>query len=166
VDRGVIIGMKTTTTRRRGDTETGRKSRTACLVTVALIAAACTMKAGREGVPHDVESIITNVSDDIEQERYEKIYNEAADEWRRDSTLDQSSTVFKIVKAKLGRVDSRTFHSATEESKSGGPLPGHSFIVTYETKFERGEGMETFTLVERNGHWVLARYFVNSTALK
>jgi hypothetical protein len=26
--------------------------------------------------------------------------------------------------------------------------------------------METFTLIEENGQWLLARYFVNSTALK
>jgi hypothetical protein len=130
------------------------------------VAVACTPKATREGVPHDVESVIANVSDEIEQGRYEEIYNQAADEWRRDSTLDQSSAVFKTLKDKLGRISSRALHSATEGNNSRGPLPGHSFVVTYETKFERGEGMETFTLVERNGHWLLARYFVNSTALK
>jgi hypothetical protein len=133
---------------------------------LSLMAAACALKPGREGVPHDIESAVTNVSDDIELRRYEKIYNEAADEWRRDSTLVQSTAVFKTLKDKLGRVNSRTLHSAAEGNNSGGPLPGHSFVVTYETKFERGEGMETFTLVERNGHWLLARYFVNSTALK
>jgi hypothetical protein len=45
-------------------------------------------------------------------------------------------------------------------------LKGHAFIVTYQTKFERGEGMETFTLIEQNGRWVLARYLATSTALK
>jgi hypothetical protein len=36
----------------------------------------------------------------------------------------------------------------------------------YQTRFQQGDGMETFTLVEQNGRWLLARYFVNSTALK
>jgi hypothetical protein len=45
-------------------------------------------------------------------------------------------------------------------------LKGHVFILSYETHFERGDGMETFTLIEENGRWLLARYFVNSTALK
>jgi len=38
--------------------------------------------------------------------------------------------------------------------------------VVYQTSFERGEGMETFTLIERNGQWRLARYFVTSMALR
>ena len=33
-------------------------------------------------------------------------------------------------------------------------------------KFERAEAMETFTLIEENGHWMLARYLVNSMALQ
>lgn len=136
------------------------------LALLSPLVSACSLKAAREGVPRDVDSTIATVSDDIEQGRYEKIYNEAADEWRHDSTLDQTATVFKTLKDKLGRADNRTLHSATEEHNSSGSLPGHSFVITYATKFERGEGMETFTLVERNGHWLLARYFVNSTALK
>ena len=55
---------------------------------------------------------------------------------------------------------------STEQQNSGGPLKGRAYIVAYRTKFQNGEGMETFTLVEREGHWLLARYFVNSTALK
>jgi hypothetical protein len=45
-------------------------------------------------------------------------------------------------------------------------LKGHIFILSYETRFERGSGMETFTMIEENGRWLLARYFVNSTNLK
>jgi hypothetical protein len=45
-------------------------------------------------------------------------------------------------------------------------LKGHVFILSYETHFERGDGMENFTLIEENGQWRLARYFVNSTLLK
>lgn len=128
--------------------------------------ASCTLKANRDGVPSELQSALSTLSDDIAENRYEKIYHEAAEEWRRDSTLDQSSTVFKTLKSKLGRVENRSLHTASEEDNSGGRLPGHSFIVTYQTKFEHGDGMETFTLVERDGRWLLARYFVNSTALK
>jgi hypothetical protein len=45
-------------------------------------------------------------------------------------------------------------------------LKGHVFILAYETRFEHGQAMETFTLIEQNGRWQLARYLVNSTALK
>ena len=67
---------------------------------------------------------------------------------------------------KLGKVENRALHSATEQQNSGGALKGHVYILRYETRFERGEGMETFTLVELDGRWLLARYFVNSTALQ
>lgn len=135
-------------------------------VLISLMATACTLKASRNGVPPEVESAVATVSDDIEEGRYEKIYNEADDEWRRDSTLEQTQAVFSTLKNKLGKAKSRQLHSATEEHSSNGRLAGHSFVLTYETKFERGDGMETFTLVERNGHWLLAKYLVNSTALQ
>jgi uncharacterized protein DUF4019 len=135
-----------------------------CLFTFAFTS--CALKANRGGVPSAVQSAVSALGEDIAGDRYEKIYQEAAAEWRRDSTLDESGAVFKTLKTKLGRVENRALHTATEEDNSSGPLPGHSFTLTYQTKFERGDGMETFTLVERNGRWVLARYFVNSTALK
>ena len=109
--------------------------------------------------------MVATVSDDIEEGRYEKIYNEADDEWRHDSTLEQTNAVFSTLKNKLGKAKNRQLHSATEEHSSNGRLAGHSFVLTYETKFEGGDGMETFTLVERNGHWLLAKYLVNSMAL-
>lgn len=135
-------------------------------ILISSISVACAMKATRQGVPAEVEAVIGTVSDDITQAQYEKIYNEAADEWRHDSTLEQSNAVFNTLKIRLGGIENRVFHSATERHDSGGLQQGHFFIVTYQTKFERGEGMETFTLAEHNGRWLLARYFVNSTALK
>ena len=123
------------------------------------------MKANKGGIPTQVDATVNTISDDIAEGRYEKIYNEASDEWRRATTLEQSNETFKTLKTKLGNVKSRSFHSATEQHNTGEPLPGHSFIITYQTTFERGEGMETFTLVERDGRWQLARYFVNSNDL-
>jgi hypothetical protein len=120
----------------------------------------------RRTVPAEVESAIGTVSDDIAAERYEKVYTEAADLFRQDATLEQSVSTFKTLRTKLGAVESRTLQSAVEQQNSSGPLKGRVYIVTYRTKFQNGEGMETFTLVERNHNWLLARYFVNSTALK
>ena len=127
---------------------------------------ACRGEAGRGRVPTEVQEVVTTVGDDIAQERYEKIYNEASELWKRDATLEQSNDVFKTMKTKLGKVESRSLNSAAEQQNSGGPLKGHVFILSYETRFERGDGMENFTLIEENGNWRLARYFVNSTALK
>ena len=104
--------------------------------------------------------------EDIDAGRYEKLYHEAADEWRNASTLDESKGTFKTLHDKLGNVHARDLQSAREEQTSTAPIRGHSLIVAYRTSFERGDGMETITLVERDKRWFLARYYVTSTALK
>jgi hypothetical protein len=113
-----------------------------------------------------VESTVNSISEEIAAERYDKIYNEASELWRQDTTLEQSNANFKTLSNKLGPVENRMLQSVTEQQNSGGPLKGRAYIVTYRTKFQKGEGMETFTLIEGDGRWLLARYFVNSTALK
>ena len=127
---------------------------------------ACGLKAERRTLPTEVESAVGTVSDDIAAEHYEKIYTEASELWRQDATLEQSIASFKTLREKLGPVENRVLQSATEQTNSGGPLQGRAYIVTYRTEFQNGEGMETFTVVERKGQWLLARYLVTSTALK
>ena len=130
------------------------------------IASTCAQRAEGNRVPAEVQDVVTTVGNQIEQERYDEIYNESSELWKQDSTLEQSTDTFKTLRARLGKVESRTLHSATEQQNSGGALKGHAYILTYQTRFERGDGMETFTLIEENGRWLLARYFVNSTALQ
>ena len=108
----------------------------------------------------------SGIGEQIAQERYDQVYNESSDLWKKDVTLEQSNEAFKTLRTKLGKVETRALNSAVEQENSGGKLKGHVYILSYETRFERGDGMETFTLVEENGRWLLARYFVNSTALK
>ena len=132
----------------------------------SLTVAACRREAEGARVPTEVNEVVTNVGENIAQERYEQIYNESSDLWKKDVTLEQSNDVFKTLRTKLGKPESRTLHSATEQRNSGGALKGHVYILSYQTRFEQGDGMETFTLIEDNGRWLLARYFVNSTAFK
>ena len=128
-----------------------------------VITGACALRATGGGIPPEVDLVVTTFSDDLENGRYDKIYNDAAEQWRRDATPDQSTNALSTLKTKLGKVSVRALHSATESRTSG---LGHSFDISYERRFERGEGMETFTVIEQNGHWLLARYLVNSTGLK
>lgn len=136
------------------------------LVLALMPMSGCGTKTVVSGIPAGVESTINTVSDDIADERYDNVYNESSELWKRDVTREQSAEVLKTLHSKLGKVESRAVHSATEQQNSGGQLKGHAFIITYQTKFERAEAMETFTLIEENGHWMLARYLVNSTALQ
>jgi hypothetical protein len=138
----------------------------ALILIVAVTGFACSSNRAGGAVPPEVESTISTISEEIAAERYEKVYNEASELWRQDATLEQSITAFKTLRTKLGPVENRILQSATEQQNSGGPLKGRAYIVTYRTKFQNGEGMETFTLIERDSRWLLARYFVNSTALK
>ncbi|MGH9875247.1 MAG: DUF4019 domain-containing protein [Pyrinomonadaceae bacterium] len=140
--------------------------RYALLFLVALSGLACATNQGRRSLPPEVESAIGRINDEIAAERYDKIYNDASELWRQDATIEESIATFKALRTKLGPVENRTLQSATEQQNSGGMMKGRAFIVSYRTKFQNGEGMETFTLVERDGRWLLARYFVNSTALK
>jgi hypothetical protein len=133
---------------------------------VAVMACACGTANQGKRVPPEVEDVVTSIGNSIDQERYDQIYSDAADLWKRDATLEQSNEVFKTLRSKLGKVENRSLHTATEQQNSGGPLKGHVYILSYETRFERGRGMETFTLVEENGQWRLARYLVNSTNLQ
>jgi len=140
---------------------------TGCAFLAVLVFTGCGLKKfSAGGIPPEVEAVVGTVTEDIAQENYDKVYNESSDLWKKDVTAEQSGETLKSLHSKLGKVESRTVHTASELENSGGALKGHSFIVSYQTKFERGEAMETFTLVEENGHWKLARYLVNSTALK
>ena len=132
------------------------------LVALLILTTGCALKASREGIPPQVQSVIDTASRDIADGNYEKIYSEAAEEWRQAATPEQSGATLKALKDKLGDVKSRTYHSATEQDSTS----SHTFVITYRASFDRAEGMETFTLVERDGRWQLARYFVNSDALK
>ncbi len=136
------------------------------VISTLLFNFACAISNERRTLPPEVESAITAVTDDIAAERYDKIYSEASELWRQDATQEQNAATFKTLRAKLGTVQSRTLQSAIAQENSSGPLKGSVYIVTYRTQFQSGEGMETFTLVPRDQTWKLARYFVNSTALK
>jgi hypothetical protein len=136
------------------------------MIFLLAIACGCGQQPERGRVPTEVQEVVNTVGEQIAEERYEQLYNESSDLWKQDSTLEQSTQVFKTLHDKLGKVENRSLHSATEQQNSGGALKGHAYILSYQTRFERGEAMETFTLIEQNGRWLLARYFVNSTALQ
>jgi hypothetical protein len=139
---------------------------TATLCAVLFLSVSCGLDQKRGGLPPEAQDALETVWADLDAGSYEKIYREAADEWRRANTQEESDATFKRLREKLGAAKARAYQTATESDSTGGPLPGHTIVVSYYTNFERGEGMETFTLVERKGRWELARYFVNSNALK
>ena len=137
-----------------------------CITAALVLSISCTRGERRGGIPADAQTVLDTVIEDINAGDYDKLYNAAADEWRRDTTLEESKATFERLREKLGRASVRNLQTAREEQTGTAPVAGHSLIAIYQTSFERGHAMETFTLVERDGKWRLAKYFVSSTALQ
>ncbi|MDX6574672.1 MAG: hypothetical protein QOE96_625 [Blastocatellia bacterium] len=136
------------------------------MVIFVLLSSACKQSVRRSGMPPGAQTVLDASIEDIDAGRYEKLYHEASDEWRNDTTLDESKATFQKLHDRLGKVRTRDLQSVREEQTSTAPIAGHSVTAVYQTSFEQGNGMETFTLLERGGRWYLARYYVTSNALK
>ena len=126
---------------------------------------ACNTGTRHSGIPAGAQAALDAAIEDIDAGRYDKVYDEASDEWKRQSA-DQSKANLQTLRDKLGRARTRDLQTAREEQTSTGPVPGHSVTVIYQTSFDRGEGIETFTLIEHGGRWALAKYFVSSSGLR
>ena len=139
-------------------------------LTVGLLTLSCILScshgARRSGIPSDAQRVLDTAIQDIDAGRYDKLYRDGSDEWRKDATLEDSKATFQRLHDKLGRPQVRNLDTAREERTGTAPVPGHSLVAVYQTQFERGDAMETFTLIEHGGKWYLAKYFVTSTALK
>jgi hypothetical protein len=162
--RRAHVNPRPSTTKRR----TAQRETACALLLLAALVVACKYSAVRtqNTMPPEAQAVIDAFSKEMAEERYDKIYTDAAEEWRQTTNADESKEFFKTLKEKLGGVKVRTPQTIRDQNNTGGDLPGHSLVVIYQTAFERAEGMETLTLVERDGRWLLAGYFVNSNALK
>ena len=135
------------------------------LLTLSLLSA-CNASMRRSGIPAGAQASLDAAIAAIDAGRYDQLYQEAADEWRSQSTLEQSKATFQTLRDRLGKARTRSLLTAREEQTSTAPVAGHSVTMIYQTTFDRGEGIETFTLIEHNGHWALAKYYVSSSGLK
>ncbi len=139
-----------------------------CLLTFALLLVGCSVDE-RRAIPSEAQATIDGVSEDIAAGRDEKIYAEAAEEWRKSVSTEENKKILEQARARLGKVSSRAMHSGSESNgggSRGAATSTHTLVVTYQTTFERGTAMETFQLVEREGRWLLAGYSISSDALK
>lgn len=143
-----------------------RLSTAATLLLLVALSFACGVEQKRSGLPPDAQAAIDSITSDMGRGDYEKIYAEAAEEWRRTASTGESRANLERIRSALGNVLSRAQLSAQERENASGDLTGHTLVVSYNTKFERADAIETYTLVERSGRWLLARYAVNSNVLR
>lgn len=135
-----------------------------CLLALALLAG-CAVDE-RHAVPEGAQSAVERVTADIAEGRDAKVYEEASEEWRASVSSEESARMLSRIRERLGKVESRALHTGKEQQSAGPPLSGHTLELTYQTRFERGSAMERFTLVEREGRWLLAGYKVTSDLLR
>ena len=132
---------------------------------VMLLSTACAVDERQSGIPLKAQEAIDTFTRDFADGRFDKIYAEAAQEWRDRVTPEQSDQTFRTIKEKLGDVRERTFTSGRQQQKPSGGPPEISLVIRYNTSFERADGMESFTLVERDERYLLAGYSVSSNVL-
>jgi hypothetical protein len=120
----------------------------------------------RHDVPAGARATVERVTDDVAAGRDEKVYQEAAPEWRAQVSAEENARILGRVRERLGRVESRALTKGTEQQSAAPPLSGHALELFYSTRFERGSATERFTLLERGGDWLLAGYAVSSDVLK
>jgi hypothetical protein len=133
---------------------------------VFLVLAGCAVDDRRAGLPTGAQAAIDRLTEHYADGRFAEIYAEAADEWRAAATADESRATLASARERLGRVVSRATVRASVQENGAGALGGRTVSLNYNTKFERADAHEAITLVEREGRWRLARYTINSDALK
>jgi hypothetical protein len=137
-----------------------------CALAVFASLGSCRVDERQSGIPSTAQELINAFTEDFNSGRFDKIYLESAEEWRTRVTIEQSNETFGTLKERLGAIKERTYTSGKQQQNPSANLPGNSLVVRYNTKFNRAEGMETFTLIEREGRYLLAGYSVSSNLLK
>ena len=166
--------MKNRRQKAEGSRQSGQKAELPSLGLVCLLLSAfcllvfssCAVDDRRDGLPPGARAAIDRLTENYAEGRFAEIYAEAADEWRASASADESRAALERARERLGRVVSRATVRASVQESGAGTNGARAVSVNYNTKFERADAHESITLVERDGRWQLARYTVNSDALK
>lgn len=94
-------------------------------------------------------------------EDYDKIFDTAHADFKASQPKVETIDFIRSVREKLGKVKStnRTGWQANSFNMNT------NVILTHETEFENGKGVETFTYRIENGSAVLLGWYINSNAL-
>jgi hypothetical protein len=136
------------------------------LTAYCLLLTGCTVDDRRSSLPPGAQAAIDRLTVRYNEGSFAEVYAEAAEEWRAAATADESRATLERARERLGRVVSRQTVRAAVQEGGAGAQGARTVSLNYNTKFERADAHEAVTLVERDGRWQLARYTVNSDALK
>jgi hypothetical protein len=107
------------------------------------------------------EKEIARFHTQLDAGQFDAIYAAAAPEWKNVSTQPDTIQLFTGIHNKLG-----SFVSGTQSGwKVNYGTGGTTIIIVYDSKFEKGDGQETFTFQRSGGSIQLVGYNINSRAL-
>src|SRR4030095_1395681 len=115
-----------------------RKIGTLILTAVLLSTFACSGGARRNGIPPAAQAVLDASIQDIDAGNYDKLYQEASDEWRNQVSLEDSRAKMQQMRDAMGKVRTRRLQTAKEEQTSTAPVAGHSLTAFYQANFDRG----------------------------
>lgn len=124
----------------------------------------CLLLAACGGMNDDAAAARVSVSDFrsyVSSGDHEAIYAMADPLYKKSVTRGQHDKLFSILEKRLG-----DFGETTETGwKVNYTTNGEFVVLTFNTKFENGDGAETFTWKMTDGNPTLAGYNINSPAL-
>lgn len=93
---------------------------------------------------------------------YAQIVDEADEGFRHSGmTRDQLMKFLNAIHARMGNAGNSNLRNIEVQANTGG-----TFVITvYRTKFDRGDAVETFTWLKKNGELLLYDYKIESNAL-
>src|SRR5213079_2449925 len=89
-----------------------RQSRTffvySFVVCLAVACFACNARVRRSGIPAGAQTALDTAIEDIDGGRYDKLYQEASDEWRTQASVEDTKATFQKLHDRLGSARART----------------------------------------------------------
>jgi hypothetical protein len=98
---------------------------------------------------------------DLDEGNYEQIYLDADETFRKGGNKEEFIKLIDAMHRKLGN----TRRAILVDTSTNATLSGTFITTRYSTNFEKGQALETFTWVKRNGLLVLHEYNIQSNAL-
>lgn len=130
---------------------------TVALVLATAALAGCSMKEDMTAT----DAAVARFHQQLDAGRLDDIVQTSAPEMKASANAAMFGPILAAVHRKLGRTAGTRRLGFNDQQNTA----GHFVAVTFHTKFERGEGNESFTFKLDDGHPTLAGYNVNAPAL-
>ncbi|TME74753.1 MAG: DUF4019 domain-containing protein [Chloroflexi bacterium] len=131
------------------------------LLAATVVAAAC----GGFAAKGTAETAIARFHEQLDAEKYDEIWMEADDAFKKVTAQADFSALLGAVHRKLGRVVSTTQTGVFSQDRAGTDISGSFISFTYETTFADGSGTEKFNWRVDGKQVRLVGYNINSNAL-